>query len=84
MNGDPYSCGEKVETDDCPYKACPADCLVRGVSYHVGDVTKEEGCEVCHCTTLGEKCENDTHAIGMPIISIVSNFTFFTKRDWLF
>lgn len=71
MNGDPYSCGEKVDTDECPYKPCPADCLVRGVSYHVGDVTKEEGCEVCHCTTHGEECENDTHAIGMPFISIV-------------
>ncbi|XP_053388193.1 SCO-spondin-like [Mercenaria mercenaria] len=63
LNGDPYSCGEKVDTGECPRKPCPADCKIRGIPYHIGDVTKEEGCEVCHCTTQGEQCENDTHAI---------------------
>lgn len=69
MSGDPYSCGEKVDTDDFSYKLCSADCLVLGVSYNLGGVTK--GCDVYHCTTHREEWENDTHAIGLPFISIV-------------
>jgi hypothetical protein len=76
MNGDPYTCGEKVDTEDCPRIPCPADCVIRGQPYHIGDVTKEEGCEVCHCTTKGELCENDTHAIGVYILLSLSHALF--------
>jgi len=64
LNGVPYNCGEKVDTEQCPWVSCPPDCIIDGVTYAYGDVTREYACEVCHCTTDGEVCENDTHAIG--------------------
>ena len=64
-SGDAKECGEKVETDECPFKPCPPDCVIGGVTYHVGDVIPSNNvCELCYCTTHGESCDNDTHAIG--------------------